>query len=266
MKTKTPKTVLVICAAFSLVMLKAGAAVIFSEDFEADLSRWTGQAGGAHHGVIVPDPLGSGRGNVLSFTALVSGGDIFTTTRFVLQGTVAISFDYLGLRCTNTLNGAAGGFFGISGDDFYVPALPDCSWKAGTPDAYDPCSDFVHLTYDGTWRHYRLILSGESVGPFHLALEDDPEAGATAGDAFFDNITIETVPAEPATLSIATYAGILITGTTGAIYRVEYATALPATSWTAITNVVLPRSPYLFFDAQPITDTAKRFYRVVGVQ
>ena len=35
---------------------------IFSEDFEGDLSAWTGQGGGggAHNGVIVADPLGGG--------------------------------------------------------------------------------------------------------------------------------------------------------------------------------------------------------------
>jgi hypothetical protein len=211
--------------------------------------------------VIVPDPVGSGRGKVLNFTALISGGDLFTTNRFSLSGTVAISFDYLGLRCTNTLNSPAGGFFGISAD-LYVPT---CGWKAGTPDTY-PCSYFQHLTYDGTWHHYTIILSGADAGQFHLAVEDDPEPGAAAGDAFFDNVQIQTVSTVPASLNIGAYAGIQITGTIGAIYQVEYATALPATSWTVITNLPLPSSPFLFFDAQSINNTGQRFYRVVPVQ
>ena len=31
--------------------------IIFIEDFSGDLAKWTGKAGGAHHGAIVADPL-----------------------------------------------------------------------------------------------------------------------------------------------------------------------------------------------------------------
>ena len=50
--------------------------ILFFEDFESDLSRWTGKGRGPTSGIIVPDPLQGDR--ALSFTELASGGDIFT--------------------------------------------------------------------------------------------------------------------------------------------------------------------------------------------
>ncbi|NOS69900.1 MAG: hypothetical protein HOP33_08210 [Verrucomicrobia bacterium] len=255
--------VLAVCTAGLSAISTCSAAIIFSEDFEGDLRQWTGQGGGAHTGVIVPDPVGSGRSNVLSFTDLQLGGEVFTTNIFSLSGTFVISFDYLGLPSTNGVYGDLGGFLGLF-DDLFVPM--DSAWKAGTQDSY-PSPDLLLLTDDGTWHHYTITLNYGAVGsPFRLALEDFIYSGGVPGDAFFDNIQIETVPAEPASLSIGVYAGIEITGTVGAVYRAEYATELPTTNWTAITNIVLPSSPYLFFDAQSINTAAKRFYRVVAVE
>jgi len=65
----------VIVACISTPMASYGAN-IFEDHFESDLSQWTGQGGGTHHGLIVQDPLRSGN-NVLTFTALNAGGDIY---------------------------------------------------------------------------------------------------------------------------------------------------------------------------------------------
>jgi DNA-binding beta-propeller fold protein YncE len=64
----------------------------------------------------------------------------------------------------------------------------------------------------------------------------------------------------PPTLNIAMYAGIEIAGITGRTYRVEYATTLPTTNWTTLTNIGLPSSPYLLFDATS-RGVVRRFYR-----
>ena len=85
----------------------------------------------------------------------------------------------------------------------------------------------------------------------------------------FDDMTIgraEQVHPEPASLDIGLYAGIEITGTVGATYRVEYSVTLSNTNWTALTNIVLPSSPYLYFDAQSVTNHAQRSYRAVTVE
>jgi hypothetical protein len=266
MKTSMQNLVCAFTATILVASSTANAATVFSDDFEGDLSRWTGQGGGSHSGVIMPDPVGSGRGNVLAFSNLTIGGDIFTANVFSLSGTVTISFDYLGLTNLGGVYGDLGGFLGVF-DGLYLPTADN--WKAGTQDSY-PSPTMIHLIDDGAWRRYTITLSGTEAGAFRLALEDFSGSGGVPGDALFDNIQIQTVPAVPAVLSIGVsadgYPDIEITGTAGALYRVEYATELPTTNWTAITNVVLSNSPSLFLDVEPIRNTAKKFYRAVVVQ
>ena len=266
MKTPIPNLIRAISATMLVTGFAANAAVVFSEDFESDLSQWTDKNGGPYSGVIVPDPVGSGRGHVLTFTSKTVGGDVFTTNLFSLSGTVAISFDYLGLPGLGEVDPDLGGFLGAF-DGFYLPFADN--WLAGTQSSY-PSPNMIHLTDDGAWHRYTVTLTGSQFGPFRPALEDYNGSGGVPGDIFFDNIQIQTVPAEPAVLSIGVStngcAAINITGTTGAYYRVEYTTELPTTNWTAITNILVSNSPSLFLDVEPITNAAMKFYRVVAVQ
>ncbi len=97
----------------------------------------------------------------------------------------------------------------------------------------------------------------------------------TGDDWFgFDDMTIATpdqVHPAPATLDISLNAaegntvGIGVSGTAGATYRLEFATNLPASGWTPLTNVALPSPRFLFLDVSPATG-AKRFYRAVAVE
>ena len=59
-------------------------------------------------------------------------------------------------------------------------------------------------------------------------------------------------------LSLHTYAGITITGTVGRAYRIE-SSSLVNTNWAAETTMVLPFSPYVWFDPSPIG--VRKFYR-----
>src|ERR1035437_4708482 len=65
-------------------------------------------------------------------------------------------------------------------------------------------------------------------------------------------------------LEARVYAGITVTGTVSAAYTIEATTNLAVTNgWVALTNVVLPSSPWVYIDyASP--GMAKRFYRTVG--
>lgn len=67
----------------------------------------------------------------------------------------------------------------------------------------------------------------------------------------------------PNALSISTYAGVTINGTVGSVYQVQFSTDL--NSWQTITNLILPYSPYLWFDTTS-TVNGKRFYRSVQMQ
>lgn len=81
-----------------------------------------------------------------------------------------------------------------------------------------------------------------------------------------DDVQLLAQPSGPSqpTLTLASYAGILINGEVGASYRIEFKGALNATNdWHELTNLVLPVSPYLFFDTNSIS-APRRFYRLVA--
>jgi hypothetical protein len=68
-------------------------------------------------------------------------------------------------------------------------------------------------------------------------------------------------------LGIATYPAILITGTVGQAYRIDYATTLtPTTNWTTLKYVTLPTaSPFPVLDNSAYGANPKRFYRAVSI-
>ena len=76
----------------------------------------------------------------------------------------------------------------------------------------------------------------------------------------------DTVEAQPAEIAIDTYAGVMIEGTVGAKYRVEFKDKLDdAAKWIAGDVITLPESPYLWVDRfKPVRET--RYYRVVLVE
>ena len=82
-----------------------------------------------------------------------------------------------------------------------------------------------------------------------------------AGD--LDDVVLLGQPSGPtnAVVTAATYASIWLSGAVGSVYRVEYRDVLDqSTNWLALTNVVIPASPYLFVDTNSPT-LPQRFYR-----
>ena len=222
------------------------AGVLFFEDFETGLVQWTGKTGQPHHGVTVSDPVSSGRGKVLTFTAMNGFGDIFSTSVLSSTNTIAISFDYLGLRNAGSGAGDLGGYFGIS------DGLPGTqTWLAST------ASDgSVRLVDDGQWHRVTIFLNGSQAGSFHLMLEDYA-ASSIPGDTFFDNIMVAEWPL--LTINRPTSSQVVVlwpTNTTG--YILESTTSLASQVWTQVTNtpgvqgdqfslVLIPDSPQQCF-------------------
>ena len=235
------------------------AGIIFSEGFENGLTQWTGKNGGPSSAVVVADPLGSGRGNVLTFAKQDTGGGVFTTNLFVPGRTVVVSFDYLGLSSGGYARRDLGGFLGFTAN---LEDVPGDNWLAGTG-SY-PSRE--RLVDDGKWHHYSIVLDTGATGAFRLALEDFLGSRGRPGDAYFDNIQIETVHPQPASLNLGIYAGIQITGTVGAGYQIQYAPVLSGGAWTTITNIVLPSSPYLYFAPGSMTGHETGFYRAIPVE
>lgn len=58
--------------------------------------------------------------------------------------------------------------------------------------------------------------------------------------------------------------GLVVYGNVGKTYRIDYVAQAGNTNWMSLTNVVLPSSPYLVIDPQPVTLPA-RFYRAVEI-
>ncbi len=167
---------------------------IFSENFESDLSLWTGKYDGAHHGLITADPLVSGN-KVLTFTATASGGDIFTIASFDLVAgqQYSVSFDYLGLP--SDIPGGSGGFAGLA------QGYPGTHlWYYGTNTTSGAAPILVD---DRQWHSYTydFMASAQTGSSVHLMFEDFRYSSASLpGDAFFDNVRIATVPVPGAML------------------------------------------------------------------
>ena len=176
------------------------AEVLFSEDFSNGLGQWTGKNGGAHNGSIVNDPLNSGRGGVLTFTALDVGGNIFSAAPVSSLTPVIIRFDYLGLAIPGSVPGDLGGFFGLASSQSQVSR----DWLASTSPQWPGT---FQLTDDGHWHTVQLTWPGLG-SPTYVAVEDWIGSGGVPGDVFFDNIQISTAP-EPSTLWLAA-AGLLV--------------------------------------------------------
>jgi hypothetical protein len=64
-------------------------------------------------------------------------------------------------------------------------------------------------------------------------------------------------------LDIGLYFGLTIHDVVGSQYRIEYAESLTTPTWTVLTNVSLPMSPYTFIDYDSVHDRV-RFYRAVS--
>ena len=171
----------------------ASATLLFSDDFEGDLSSWTGQYGGEHHGEIVVDPLDPAN-NVLHFTELNSRGDMFTIDSFTSQiDLFRLEFDYYGDLSQGGEIGDLGGFVGyttVAPPELGSESKGTMRWLAGSMDNY-PLS-IMTLPDIGKWVHVESWFASEV--PVHLILEDFSRSYnngvAIAGDAYFDNIEL----------------------------------------------------------------------------
>jgi hypothetical protein len=178
----------------------ANAAVLFSDDFQTNLSQWTTN----HSGAIVAAPVGGG--NALHFNNLDSGGDIFSTLiAFSGVGTYHLKFDYLGTCQT----GGCGGYIGLhpGGSTTTAPSTGDAWLATDTPAAYATPFTF---SSNGSWKTVEFNFAVTSPGAFGLKLEDFVGSGGVAGDAYFRNLELTSPVPEPSTwaMLILGFAGV----------------------------------------------------------
>ena len=102
-----------------------------------------------------------------------------------------------------------------------------------------------------------VVPGGLPVGPVAVTVSS---LGQTSGSSSFG------VPDPSASsLVVKMLAGLDIYGTIGMTYRIDYLTDLnDANSWSALTNITLPASPYFWVDVGSASQS-RRFYRSVSV-
>lgn len=162
------------------------ATTYFTENF-ANLDAWTLKSGS----------FASVSGNVLSFSAGNSAGDIFTTASFTGG---FVNFDYKGASAAD-----GGGYVGLS-EDF--PG--NHTWLAGSSTTYGTSTSLIN---DGSWHHYSVALSGTG----HVMLEQ--YANNTAGQGQFRSLSVTDV-AVAAVPEPETYAMLMAgLGLLGAVAR-----------------------------------------------
>ena len=141
-------------------------ATLFFEDFESNLSNWTGKDGidSNMSGEILTD-------GTLHFLSVVGAGDMFTKDLFTssTSNTFILSFDYKG----------QGGFVGYS---YGFPSSH--TWLAGDTQYYYAPPQ-IDMDDSNEWTHYELSFT--ATGSVHLMLED---YWAPPGNAYFDNILL----------------------------------------------------------------------------
>ena len=197
--TKRTVISLVLCSA--LIASGAVAQTLFADDFESDLSQWTGKGAGAHSGLIVADPVRASNG-VLTFTVVTFAGDIFGPEVTVAPGQrYTLEFEYLGVPGSGT-PGNLGGFIGFAED---TPSSH--RWLIGTVLCCG--SEDGSLIDDGQWHTYAIEFDPFNVPPLaccydgiptnntiRVMVEDFVFSGGVAGDVFFDNIELRVAVLE----------------------------------------------------------------------
>lgn len=123
------------------------------------------------------------------------------------------------------------------------------------------------------WQHLGTNLPGATNATLTLTKVTPSHEGtyqvvvsATGGSTTSDIVNLYVVgPNGEPKVGLNMYAGTTITGFVGRTHRIDYVDALGDTNnWQLLATIILPRSPYLYFDAQSAS-SPKRFYRAVLV-
>lgn len=239
-------------------------------------------------GVIRPDvpqtffPAGAPEGVNAALVFLAGGQNAEAGLQQTLTATLQANTRY---RCAvqigniasgTSLPGSADGggiFYDLNGFPGYrIDVL------AGTTVVGSDSNSIGSIIPEGEWREARFYFDatnsypqlGQTLSIRLVNLKFPATPGSPNIEVDFDDVRLSAGPIPvPAQLSIALsnpIPAIILSGTTGAIYRVEYALSLPTTNWVALTNLPLAVSPQIIFDPQPAPSQTNRFYRAVVVE
>jgi hypothetical protein len=249
-----------------------------ASDFEADAEGWRGtnDANGAE--TLTFNTGGAASNSVGYISVSESQGDsdtMFFSAPAKFLGDKRAAYNGL-LRfqlkqsATSSLNGAyrfvllgssnlvlsldLGAFPGTSWQVFEVPLNENAGWHVASIDMKQSSNQLA--TRDDVVTVLRSLTSLWIKAEFSTHNFDRSD---------LDDVMLLGQPsgATQPSLAAATYAGITINGSVGTSYRIEYRDAFGSASvWQSLADVVLPCSPYLFFDTNS-PGSPRRFYRAV---
>jgi hypothetical protein len=128
---------------------------------------------------------------------------------------------------------------------------PDLAYDAASETLFFPSSGFadpgIHV-FDAT--------TGQRLNAEVVAAEGRP-----TDLAMIDGNAVPPIPAE---LEIDLHSCLEITGSTGAVYQIQYSMDLMSSNWMTLTNIVLRESPILWCDPTAARDRPRLFYRAVA--
>jgi len=210
------------------------------------------------------------------------GGDLSTfdgfwtaSTEFQLPAAaVNISLTYSNLGCDDScvlfLNGTAIAATATSagpgitqGQFVFTDGASSQTWSFTGPDGAPSGTVNSGFILNGTNAITAIVnnTGGGSNGQLKSVYGDGGDNTSFAANLI---LSYDVVPAS-SVVSADVYPGISFTGTVGANYQIQYTTSLTNSTWTRLTNLLLPSSPYLYFDSDPIRNHTARYYRVVGL-
>jgi hypothetical protein len=159
---------------------------------------------------------------------------------------------------------------GFLASDFYVPAGrlnglvpvndPGYDWLTGQISYGDGTVQNLDLGMGSGNRSIPLIHTYNATGTYTVSvMVRDDEGGVWSRTA---PVTVTGLVPAPS-LSIHSFAGLVITGELGQSYDIQKTDSAESTNWTTAATVTLSTNPQLWMDMES-TNSVKRFYRATA--
>jgi hypothetical protein len=105
-----------------------------------------------------------------------------------------------------------------------------------------------------------LIHTYYAIGNYTVSVTVRDDEGGVWSDT---GVALVTGTPPPPTLSIRSFAGVLLTGEVGQTYDIQKADSAESTNWSTVATLTLTNNPQLWMDMDS-TNSMKRFYRGIA--